>query len=411
VVQKTLVLALQRALDQLSVEIGRPLTIFDEFLILVAHTTHGAEIDPVRRESILTRSAVSAVRQRAPQLHLDRASGPFRCDFSSALQMEPRVVVPLRRAGTLLGSLWVSDPGGALTDADCQRLDGAGERLVEVLYQSQGSRSPWREKELRQGKLLRQVLKKTGSEQDRAWETLSAAIGKQYSDRLTIMALLARSGTAFPSLLSKVVTRQVGQPLLALVRERFAIIGLCSSGATPDGAEWSMTERLRNAHNGIHVTLTDQLLIGIAPTLPWGANAAAAREQAEDALTATLLLPEFAPVAKWEDLGLLRLALKLNRDGINLTAQFPELDALLELDSASLLDTFEAYLDNGADVQRTANQLFLHRATVYYRLEKVASIIGCSLHDGQVRALFHVGIKLYKLNTTSLPPDLPSGYG
>lgn len=404
-VEKTLVLTLQQVLDQLSVEIGRPLTIFDESLMLVAHSTHGAGIDPVRRESILARSAVSAVRARAPQLQLGRANGPIRCDFSNELEMEPRVVVPLRRAGALLGSMWVSDPGGALTDDDCRRLGVVGNRLAEMLHESQGSDGPWREEELRQGELLGQVLKTTGSEQHRAWDKLGVALGPQHSDQLTIMALLARSGTSFPSLLAEVAKREVGQPLLYLARERFAVIGVCSSVAAADGTECSITESLRNVHNVTHVSGADQLLIGIAPTIAWGANAAAAREQAEDALTAILLLPKFAPVAKWEDLGLLRLALGLHRRGISLEAQFSELGLLVELSNASLLDTLESYLDNGADVQRTANQLFLHRATVYYRLKKVESIIKCSLRDGQARSFLHLGLKLHRLNTISLPPD------
>ena len=50
----------------------------------------------------------------------------------------------------------------------------------------------------------------------------------------------------------------------------------------------------------------------------------------------------------------------------------PGLPQLFELQSKeSLVATLEAYLDNGCDTKLTAEALFLHRASLYYRLQRI----------------------------------------
>ena len=38
------------------------------------------------------------------------------------------------------------------------------------------------------------------------------------------------------------------------------------------------------------------------------------------------------------------------------------------------MQTLEAYLDNGCDTKLTAEALFLHRASLYYRLQRIEAI-------------------------------------
>jgi DNA-binding PucR family transcriptional regulator len=63
----------------------------------------------------------------------------------------------------------------------------------------------------------------------------------------------------------------------------------------------------------------------------------------------------------------------------------------------SLVQTLEAYLDNGCDTKLTAEALFLHRASLYYRLQRIEAITGTSLKSGADRLALHSGLKLSRL--------------
>jgi DNA-binding PucR family transcriptional regulator len=62
----------------------------------------------------------------------------------------------------------------------------------------------------------------------------------------------------------------------------------------------------------------------------------------------------------------------------------PGLASLLEYEDGkidSLVSTLEAFLDHAGDVKRTAEQLHLHRGSMYYRLRRIQAITGTDLGD------------------------------
>ena len=61
------------------------------------------------------------------------------------------------------------------------------------------------------------------------------------------------------------------------------------------------------------------------------------------------------------------------------------------------MQTLEAYLDNGCDTKLTAEALFLHRASLYYRLQRIEAITSTSLKSGADRLALHSGLKLARL--------------
>ena len=62
-----------------------------------------------------------------------------------------------------------------------------------------------------------------------------------------------------------------------------------------------------------------------------------------------------------------------------------------------LIETLERYLDNGCDAQRTAKELMVHRATLYYRLGRIATILGVDLSNGLTRSQLHFAVKKRRL--------------
>ncbi|TYB57487.1 PucR family transcriptional regulator [Nonomuraea sp. PA05] len=59
--------------------------------------------------------------------------------------------------------------------------------------------------------------------------------------------------------------------------------------------------------------------------------------------------------------------------------------------------TLEAFLDNAGDVQLTAEQMFVHRTTLYYRLQRIEELTGVQLASGEDRLAFHLGLKVARL--------------
>jgi DNA-binding PucR family transcriptional regulator len=66
-------------------------------------------------------------------------------------------------------------------------------------------------------------------------------------------------------------------------------------------------------------------------------------------------------------------------------------------DSETLVSTLECYLDHAGNAVAAAQQLLVHRGTLYYRLDRIEEITGVELRDGMQRLSLHVGIKLARL--------------
>lgn len=75
----------------------------------------------------------------------------------------------------------------------------------------------------------------------------------------------------------------------------------------------------------------------------------------------------------------------------------PGLDRLREHGNASLIHTLEAFLDNAGHVSRTAEQLHISRATLYYRLRRIEEVADINLDNGDDRLAAHIGLKASRL--------------
>jgi DNA-binding PucR family transcriptional regulator len=72
----------------------------------------------------------------------------------------------------------------------------------------------------------------------------------------------------------------------------------------------------------------------------------------------------------------------------------PGAEALAVLDRGDLLTTARALFDAGGDVARSAEQLHIHRTTLYYRIERIEAITGVNLKTGADRDDLHMALRL-----------------
>lgn len=61
---------------------------------------------------------------------------------------------------------------------------------------------------------------------------------------------------------------------------------------------------------------------------------------------------------------------------------------------SDLLKTLEIYLETNGNLQHTAKQLFVHRNTLKYRIQRIEKILECSLEEPRVRFMLYFAIRI-----------------
>jgi hypothetical protein len=119
----------------------------------------------------------------------------------------------------------------------------------------------------------------------------------------------------------------------------------------------------------------------------------------EAALAATLAaaLPQFHPAVDARDLGGWLLLASTAAAPNGLATLSPAADALCRHADQSQRVTIETYLDVGANVVAACDLLFLHRTTLYYRLDRMPPVVKEALADGFARSTLHLALKLVRL--------------
>lgn len=130
--------------------------------------------------------------------------------------------------------------------------------------------------------------------------------------------------------------------------------------------------------------------------------------QAEIALSLAASPAGFSAITRWADLGAYQLIGQLSASVIDNELLSPGLFRLLRTGKPNdLILTAETFLDCNGDKQQAAQQLDVHRSTLYYRLDRIAAITGLDLSSGPDRLLLHLAIKLSHLAPLGHYPDQP----
>jgi sugar diacid utilization regulator len=127
---------------------------------------------------------------------------------------------------------------------------------------------------------------------------------------------------------------------------------------------------------------------------------------------------EGRPLLAFEDTGAYRLLLPaMSDDPAELERFYAEtiqpLAGYDEQYETELVNTVEAYLDNDGNVAATAKQLFTHRHTVRYRLERVRELCGHDVSATEGREKLGLGLKAMRVLGIASPrgPALEPGAG
>jgi hypothetical protein len=124
-------------------------------------------------------------------------------------------------------------------------------------------------------------------------------------------------------------------------------------------------------------------------------------------------MPDLGPVVAWPDLGVFRALALLPPEDFGTSVLDPRVRELLA--NEELTATAETFLDLAGNVQETATRLYVHRTTLYQRLDRIATLYELDLRrSGDHRLIAHLGLKLARVAGLEVGPSLrrpvrPSG--
>jgi sugar diacid utilization regulator len=141
---------------------------------------------------------------------------------------------------------------------------------------------------------------------------------------------------------------------------------------------------------------------GLSSTFTQLSDAPIARQEAEIAALCATAHPPLGPVAAYADLGGWAPIAELWTAAGRPRPPRSILALAGHRRGDQLIDALEGLLEHGGDVADAARGLSMHRATLYRRLERVEQITGLDLEQGDDRLLAHLGLRLLRLNATTV---------
>lgn len=327
--------SVQVAVDDLAGKLGHPVLIEDEQLLPLWWSVHD-EFDGTRLRSILQRTCGPAASAMVSRLRLSKATTPMRTPEVPADDMRERWFAPIRDDEGFLGFLWVLDADGEISPAQTPAIEECAHVAAQVLRNvRRNADDRGRTRSVLLGRLTAAV------DPDAA----AALIELEGLD--TQVSITVEAGTTIEGWL-------LGDGLTAHVR--------------PTG---------RVATSGTPVPLAE-LSVAVH-------RAAATRRvlQAGGRLAAPT----------WNDLGAWLLVVAAP-DAVTIAGVHPGAARLLNLPKPDLAETARVMLEAGGDVEAAARELFVHRTTLYYRLDRIRDLTGVDLRTGTGRVDLHMALRL-----------------
>jgi sugar diacid utilization regulator len=380
---------IQALADGLAARLGRAVLVDDHDLRLVAASEDFGDADPARVWSLLNR------RTRPQDVRYEEIAllaGPGYVPENPEVELWQRLCVPVRCRGLLLGFLWITDRFGDLTR---EQVADSARTAAEIGLLLQARTLAGGQDRLRREELVERLLSQDAAAAATARdEAVDRGLLDGDGQAAVLLIRHASTGGAKPDgaiLLDveRFLPRRSGRRTLAASWPRRATVIV--TDRVGQGGDW-LGESVRALLDELGKTGSWQ--IGAGGPVSGLDELSTARRQAEIALSTT----GGTGAACWPE---------LSADA--LLAQFPRqswADALLP-DSvtrlltdpavAALLPTLDTYLNCACDVRRTATELRIHRATLYYRLNRIEQICGLSLRDGRDRLLAHLALRLHRL--------------
>lgn len=378
---------LQEVVDSVSALLAAPAVLEDRDFNLVAFHSQLDEIDAVRAGSILRRGSPAEVRTWFEQFGIARSEGPVRTPADPETGIIGRLCLPARWNGVTYGYLWLLDPDGrAGTPQQLEAAMAMAREAGAVLAQRARGRQDV-------SLLLDDLLSPDDPVSARAADDLDRRGLAARSAMVAVVHAQLAPGDRLGVVPVNVWT--LPRHVLSTSGEGFTtlLVLLPSSGDLSRAGD--AAERLRSLYpEQVGEAAASRLVIGVGSARPGVALARESAQQARTAAQAAASVRGLGPVARWSDLGVYRLLACGPHEALVEAVLDPRAQRLLEHGDRELVRTAAVFLDHAGNVQRTADELAIHRQTTYYRLGRIAQLTGLDLGRGEDRLVLHLALRM-----------------
>ncbi len=398
---------LQRLIDGLGQLLQRNVTLDDSRLRQLAFSSHEfGPIDRLRELSILKREVPEGAVDWAFSAGGRNATEPFRPPLAPEIGVTAqRFCVPVRQQDTILGYVWIIEGDDPVTDVELKTILDAIETIVVVMQRDQLAQELHRS---RARELVRDLVV-TGEPSTRehaAAELIDADLFVGSEPVVVVVVTLHDSERTLPDgerdvlggWLERISARLSDRRHISLVRRDHGLLLLSEKDPMISGkAVLGMVEEL--VGNLARDIPDVEPYAGIGEVVDGLPEVYRSYWQAERAANVARLVGGLGRVTPFERLGVYGLLVRIPPDELTLDVLPPGLLRLLEAGTKGehLASTLEAFLDNAGDAQATAEQLYVHRTTLYYRLQRIEEWTGAHLASGEDRLAYHLGLKIARL--------------
>jgi hypothetical protein len=393
--------------EHLGTSLQRSVAVDDPGARLLAYSRHHGDVDEARLESVLTRKAPDKAMAYVQSFGISAANEPVRVPANEELGLLPRLCVPIRDRGRLLGYFWIIESGRLLDNSEVDKVVRAAEAAGDILRNDRLAQDLRLAQE--QG-FMRDLL---GADPTLRSHAATELLELQLvAPPRAVCALVLRPAGLDASARST-IDEALGQarlewPLrasLQLGRLDHGVLVLVSTDQRRDTSELS-----RRVAVGFRALASGDAepRIGLGS---WVSTLDGAADSYRQALHAARVgAVRRADLTDWGALGVYRTLTKLSPDELTHEALPPSLSALLAADrDLELLITVECFLDLAGDVKRTSERLMLHRTSVYNRLKRIEAVAGIDLTNGLHRLDLHLGLKTARLAGLITEPPVVDG--
>jgi hypothetical protein len=405
---------LQAIVDSIATRAGRPALIEDRRQRVVVYSEQIEPMDEVRRLSILRRQTTAEVIAFFRDVGVQQATCAIRTPACPRLDMLPRVCIPIRHGDLLLGFLWFLDPDESMSDEEISGVSPTTTDLALALYRENLSGEITSQRETEAIRLL--LADEPDARQHGALALLDEGALADDGPAIAMVAKLSMLPGNRPDDLARIAVEQALLESRRWLGPRQAVhlsrydhgVLLVRSKRRRGGVELPdiaahLNESLQGAARGL--PSVSGAVVGVGQIRSELAELRDSYDEATLAVRVALQLPPVGPIAWWSKLGIYRVLSQLTGEEIRSASVHPGLEKLLDDPlHLPLLETLETYLDLACSAGATAQQMNLHRTSLYYRLQRVEELADTSLKDGNERLSLHLALKVARL-TGRYQPD------
>jgi PucR C-terminal helix-turn-helix domain/GGDEF-like domain len=387
---------LQSIVDELAERLGRSVVIDDPGIQLLCASRHYGDEDPVRVHTVLQRTAGSETIAYVLGQSPDRWPGSGMLAGSETLGLLPRLCVPLREQGVLLGYLMIIDGARTLTPDEIEATERYGRAAAAEMYTDRVSEDAERAlaasalHDLLGGDAAARAAAQHRLVHDRLLRDAPSAVVTVLeidSSGDTAVRVEIAHRTALRAFAESTTVRSI------VDADRSTLLQLRPQPATGEELRAQAVRMLETVRPLLAASA--KAVVGVGGPAAGLDDAWVSHREAALAARAARRAPGLAGVGVWPELGELAILAQLPDDALPAPTVTGPLRALAEHDGgARLRETLRCFLDNGGSVPRTAAALHLHRTSLYYRLGQIRDITGVDLDDGRARLLLHLGLRL-----------------